>query len=305
MCICAHEYGYYYTHGRGMNTTMKKRFELKTINKLLLTSLLIIALTACSTTNDNVDNSRNASAESDEIQLTQSLSDEESDTVNSTDGEDMLTTASPSEENSDKAENSGNATDNSGDSKTASATYKDVLSKEGEIFYAYSGEWKTLEQYIAGSDASGVFVSSFAMVDLDNDGESEVVLQICKGNDSADIIEVLVLRDYDGAIYSYSLAARELSDLKSDGTFWFSSGAADSGFGRILFSEKSYVINKITYSESSYDSNNNQTVVYFVDDKSATLDEYNSAVNKQDEKTAATWHEYTTKSIDGVLSNVK
>lgn len=86
-------------------------------------------------------------------------------------------------------------------------------------------------------------------------------------------------------------------DLKTDGTFSFSSGAADSGFGSISFSDKAYTIKETTYSQSAYDSNNELTVSYFVNGQTASEAEYLAAVEKQNGKESALWYDFTTENI--------
>ena len=91
-------------------------------------------------------------------------------------------------------------------------------------------------------------------------------------------------------------------DLKDDGTFSFSSGTADSGFGKVKFTENGYSIDKITYSESSDNSGNNQITSYFVNNQSASEEDFLSAINKQSDKTAVTWYDFTDENIEKLLS---
>jgi hypothetical protein len=72
--------------------------------------------------------------------------------------------------------------------------------------------------------------------------------------------------------------------------------------GSVKFTENTYSIDKITYSESSCDSDNNMRVSYFVDHKSATEDVFLSAVNQQSEKADATWYDFTDDNIEAEFS---
>ena len=92
-------------------------------------------------------------------------------------------------------------------------------------------------------------------------------------------------------------------ELKDDGTFSFSGGVADNGFGTMEFTNEGIKINKITYSESSYDSNNDQIISYFVNQKSAAKEDFLSAINKQNEKPGVTWHDFTDDNIKTLLSD--
>ncbi len=89
--------------------------------------------------------------------------------------------------------------------------------------------------------------------------------------------------------------------MKSDGTFTFSSGATDSGFGTIKFTKNAYSIDDITYSKSNYDANNNHTVYYFVNGNSATEDEYMVAMKEQYEKPSSKWYDFIDSNIENIL----
>ncbi|MGI6668952.1 MAG: hypothetical protein ACOX4M_05905 [Acetivibrionales bacterium] len=138
-------------------------------------------------------------------------------------------------------------------------------------------------------------VTKFAIVDLEKDDVPEVVLWLAvNGNDD---FGFEVLRYHDGVVYGYTLPYRSFMDLKDDGTFSFSGGAADYGFGTVKFTEKGYAIDKISYSESGYDSSNNQIISYFVNRESAAKEDFLSAINKQSKKPAATWYDFTDDNI--------
>lgn len=182
-------------------------------------------------------------------------------------------------------------------------TYKAVLQGNTEFFSTDANNNLNISQLNqAVSDDSNVtaIATKFAIVDLDNDGTSEVILWLTVNND--DYYGCTVLRYQNGVIYGYTLWYRSIMDLKANGTFSFSSGAADSGFGTVTFTENTYTINKITYIESSYDSNNNMRVSYFVNRESATEDEFLSAVNRQGEETDASWYDFTDENIEIKLS---
>jgi beta-lactamase regulating signal transducer with metallopeptidase domain len=181
-------------------------------------------------------------------------------------------------------------------------TYKAVLQGNTGFFSVDANKNLTIDQLNQSvSDDSSVTAKAtkFAIMDLDNDGNPEVILWLSVNND--DYYGFEVLRYQNGAVYGYTLWYRSFMDLKANGTFSFSSGAADSGFGTVKFTESAYSIDKITYSESSYDSNNNMSVSYFVDHESATEDAFLSAVNRQSEAADATWYEYADDTIEAML----
>lgn len=95
----------------------------------------------------------------------------------------------------------------------------------------------------------------------------------------------------------YTLQYREFMNLKTDGTFTFSNGAADYGIGKMTFSSTEYSISNLVYSQSEYDSNNNLTVQYFVNNEPCSEDEFNDAINSQEQKTDVNWYDLSDENI--------
>lgn len=189
------------------------------------------------------------------------------------------------------------------DNTSIMETYKAVLQGKTEFFSVNANKnlnISQLNQSVSDDSSVTAKATKFAIVDLDNDGSPEVILWLTVNND--DYYGFEVLRYQNGAVYGYTLWYRAFMNLKADGTFSFSSGAADNGFGTVKFTENTYSIDKITYSESSYDSDNNMSVSYFVDHESATEDEFLAAVNQQSEKADATWYDFTDDNIEAEFS---
>lgn len=107
--------------------------------------------------------------------------------------------------------------------------------------------------------------------------------------------KILLLDEATSALFRYrGKASTSIGAICNyDGTFSFSSGAADYGFGKMEFTENGYTVDKITYSESVYDSSDNQIVSYFVNHESSTKEDFLSANNNQSEKKDATWYDFT------------
>lgn len=178
---------------------------------------------------------------------------------------------------------------------------------QGNAGFFETGIKKTLDinqlnQAVSSDSKTTAKATKFAVVDLDNDGTKEVILWL--NVNGLDDYGSEVLRYQSGVVYGYNLTYREFMQLKADGTFTFSSGAMDSGFGTIKFTDQTCSVEKVTYSESSYDSSNNLTVSFFVDNKSATQDEFDTATKKQDEKPDAVWYDFTDDSIKTILATL-
>ena len=186
------------------------------------------------------------------------------------------------------------------------SAYQSVLQNKAQFFSTDANKNLNINQLNqAVSDDSSVTAKAtkLAIVDLENDGTPEAILWLAVNNN--DYYGFEVLRYQGGVVYGYTLWYRAFMDLKADGTFSFSSGAADYGFGKVKFTGNAYSVDKISYCESGYDSNNNQSVSYFVEHGSATEGDFLSAINKQSEKAAATWYDFTDDNLETILSNFK
>lgn len=204
-------------------------------------------------------------------------------------------------------ESSPAPSDNSSPSTQSDAspmsTYKSVLQNKTQFFSTDAKKnlnISQLNQAVSDDDSVKVKAIKLAIADLENDEIPEVILWLDVNTNEYYGFEVLRYRD--GVVYGYTLPYKSFMDLKDDGTFSFSSGTADSGFGKVKFTENGYSIDKITYSESSDNSGNNQITSYFVNNQSASEEDFLSAINKQSDKTAVTWYDFTDENIEKLLS---
>ena len=136
-------------------------------------------------------------------------------------------------------------------------------------------------------------------MDIDGDGEDEAVLWLQINNISDYGFEIL--HDQNGEIYGYTLQYRAFMNLKTDGTFLFSGGAADTGIGKMTFSETGYSVNTQAYSQSGYDTNNELNVQYFINDESCSEDEFNDILSGQEQKADVEWYDLSENNINDIL----
>lgn len=118
--------------------------------------------------------------------------------------------------------------------------FESILSGESVFFDRDLAEGVTIKQYCESfGDASEVNVSitKYTTADLDADGIPELLLWITI-NDINDY-GVLVLR-YDGGVTGYTLAYRQMADIKKDGTFHYSGGASNHGTARLKFTDSGW-----------------------------------------------------------------
>lgn len=140
----------------------------------------------------------------------------------------------------------------------------------------------------------------FTILDLDGDGTPELILGLQVNGDENYGSEIL--RWQDGTVYGYTLWSRAFGALKQDGTFSYSGGAADNGFGTMRFAAGTWSADWITYSQSTFDVNNNMTVSYFVNGAAASEADFTAAIQLQSEKKDAVWSEYTQENLAAQLA---
>ena len=123
-------------------------------------------------------------------------------------------------------------------------------------------------------------IQEYVFTDLDNDGRSELVVLI-ESIDGSYVI--LRYNKKEEKVYGYVLGVRELEDLKQDGTFMGSGGAAISTYSKIEF-DKNNKMNVIDLAYVDEEAN-----VYKIDNKDVSYDEMNTYIEKWDEKKSVNW----------------
>ena len=143
-------------------------------------------------------------------------------------------------------------------------------------------------------------VSQYTVIDLDHDADLETVLWLTRGSDAN--AGFLILHSNAGKTNAHLLYYRQFADLKEDGTFSFSSGVSNHGFGEIRFTGEACSISRIAYCESE----DNTTVFYYSerDSRSLTKAEYESWERAQSNKSDPVWYawnaneEHSAQPID-------
>ena len=109
------------------------------------------------------------------------------------------------------------------------------------------------------------------------------------------------LHEHDDIIYGYKLWYRGFRDLKTDGAFYFSSSAANHGWGVLRFDGKELVEIRKAEQASVYDEDDNQAMEYFVDGEKATKDDYSKAMSPFYGKPLASWYEFNNDNFEKLL----
>lgn len=247
---------------------------------VLFVFLLSTIITSCSSSKNNL-NPNNSSSVSDnntsETSIPTSSSSPSSDGII-----DNTKTNIPSEQNS------------------VLEAYKAVLLDNAEFFSTDNKKKLSLNDFLTNKEIYGAMfkVTHLTALDMDDDKVLEVVLELTADSDP-EFYEVL--HYINGTVYGYNIVYRGLGGLKTDGTFHYSNGAADNGYGKLKFQSNAYETDIIGYVESSQNSDG-IAISYFIHDKPVTKESYDSFMKEQDEKEDVVWSEFSQRNVETELS---
>lgn len=175
----------------------------------------------------------------------------------------------------------------SSDLTEALADYRGVLMNE----YSYVSEEGKLV-FLSESERP---YTQFAILDMDGDGLPEVAVF----NDW----ETLILHHQSDVkdCWGYVLAYRAINQLKADGTFSFSSSAAESGHGRLAFhGPGDYTVAEYA---CSHIRDNTHELYFVVNGQEVGEAAFQAELARQDRKTSAVWYDLTQENIRRILTN--
>ena len=162
--------------------------------------------------------------------------------------------------------------------------YNTELKRECYIMDYNSDNYMTVNskgkyEYQKESNAEKINIQSWCQVDMDADGEQEVILQTGTGNE-------IVLTYKDGKVYSYAFPFRGMKNIKTDGTFESSGSASDTYIGRLKFNN-----GECYYSEiCTADSSNEKSAIYRINNKKTTKEKVDNFLKKQNKKENVMWN---------------
>jgi len=114
-------------------------------------------------------------------------------------------------------------------------------------FIDESGNAVYLKDHKFVFDGSSMPVIEYTTVDMDNDGEKELIVNVGpEGNQ----MFVMVFRIYNGNVYGYQFVTRALYALKTDGSFSGSESAFINSIHKLEFEGTSYKVVELEYSNS-------------------------------------------------------
>lgn len=247
------------------------------IISVLIVFLLSISITGCLSMKNNLNNGRSASDNK--------ISD-------------ISVPTNPSSTSSDS--NSENTKTQMLSNNSILEAYKAVLQNKTEFLSTDNKKKLYLNNFLTNGEIFGTIfkVTQFTVLDMDDDKVFEVVLELSAGNEP-EFYEVL--HYMNDTVYGYLLVYRGLEGLKTDGTFNYSSGSADYGFGKMKFMSDAFKTDIFGYSKSSQ-GDTNLIISYYINNKPVTKESFDSFINVQIQKKDAEWYEFSQKNIETELS---
>lgn len=178
--------------------------------------------------------------------------------------------------------------------------YKTVLQNKAEFLSTDNKKNLYLNDFLTNKEIYGTIfkVTHFTVLDMDGDKVPEVVLELSV-DDEPEFYEVL--HYMNGVVCGYLIVNRGLEELKEDGAFRFSNGAADNGWGKLRFESNAFKTDILGYSKSSQGVTN-LTISYFINNKPVTKESFDSFTNEQSGKKDVVWCEFSQKNIETELS---
>lgn len=159
--------------------------------------------------------------------------------------------------------------------------FVDVMTGWETLHFTPAGEYMFLDSLDRYYDGTPVTFNEYAVADVNQDGRDDVILSMQLGGDR--YYGFLVLTEVEGNVGGYEYFYRAMIGLKADGTFSFSSGASDNGFGYASFGGLSPDI--VTLGERSSLSGHS----FYLNGKQVSEEAYQQAVQAQDRKPDAVW----------------
>lgn len=126
----------------------------------------------------------------------------------------------------------------------------------------------------------------FTVVDMDQDGEKEVIVDLTTGTDGWN----LVLHYHEGKVYGYGYVYRGMLNIGNDGRYTFSNGAADNGIAHLVFDGSSVTEEILAQSIGS-------SKEYYVLGSKVSEQEYIDYINSNNSNQAE-WYDFTKENIE-------
>ena len=257
---------------------MKKRITL-----LLLSALLLTNAVSCGASNVTPSPENTSEESSDTSEITSDIYEEP--TVES-----EFETEAPVPK--------GLSTDEVVETLGLSELYAAVLKGRLQTFNESRNQCMYLDEFGLLTSSYGEIISDTAFVsvlDLDHDKQIDAV--VVDGGRAC-----VVLREYDGIVYSIGASPRGMYKFKTDGTFyWTRSAGREYGCSKLSFEGKNFMITEIDRVENDGTSE----AKFFVNDQSVTREEYLAYTAQHINVEELTWLQWQRSKSDITLPPVQ
>lgn len=168
-------------------------------------------------------------------------------------------------------------------------SYKEVLLSKKTFSFSFVVAEGEQEYYIndISYEEYRFIPEHFSFVDMNKDEVPEIVIEGTLGMAGF----VLVLRQYDGRMIGHEFSHRQMSDIKNDGTYLASGGAAYNGYYYLSFNEDSYIQNNVVRMDTE-EADGNYTQIYFRDEVRIEEEEFKTLWQLQQNKDKPEWIDF-------------
>jgi hypothetical protein len=177
--------------------------------------------------------------------------------------------------------------------------YKAVLQNKAEYYSTDNKKDLYINDFLTNQELYKVSfkITHFTVLDMDHDNIPEVVLELTvNGNNYPSMYEIL--HHTDDKIYGYIQVFKGLELLKTDGTFHYSNGVFDNGYGQMTFSSDSFSTNILGNVTPNQDATGISS--YLINNNSVSEAAYKSFLNDQSEKKDVDWYEFSQENITAI-----
>lgn len=169
------------------------------------------------------------------------------------------------------------------DPEASPASFQDVL--EGKAKFIFMGEAVNIKDFnFMSADGGYNEISRYTVLDLDRNGDDEMLLQIISA--AGDEGCWLVLRRESDGVYGFRFNHRLFWELKADGTFIYSSEAGtEDGVASLIFEDGSYIVcPRLSAKGEAFEFNE-----FTIDGNTVSEEEFRVALDEQAQKPEAEW----------------
>jgi len=171
--------------------------------------------------------------------------------------------------------------------------FRSVLKNEASFTFVPSQQTMTLQDF-----GKKDLMTSFTVLDLEGDGVPELIVQ----EEGPYFFKIL---RYDGRqLFCYDVPYRGMMDLKTDGTYCFSSGHQDHGIGRAVFTNDAMETNKLIWCQSVPTVNDvfPTKCEWFTNGKPATEEDLTKAYDSRAYLKEVRWYDYNEETIEQLFA---